>query len=468
MTVPSVADGPPVGDGPSWVTLADGSASPPARRLPSPRRVASVVVAAGLAVLVVVGVVASYASSQLASRDAAAAGVQVADLLADTVIGPAVTANVLAGEPDSLDWLDSVVHDRVFRHGVVELKLYAADGTIVYADDRTQIGQRFVLDPDQQRVLAQPHAAAVPVESGQPDSGPGHRSDRLLEVRRSLSARSGQRLLLELYVDYETVRPLAASLWRAMMGLLFGSVVLMVLLLSPVLWQVLRRLREEGKHRERLLQRTVDASTQERQRLAGTLHDGPVQELAGSALTISGAAERLQAAGQLELASHVREAGATVRRCVGGLRTLLVDLYPPSLQEEGLQVALLDVLASLEGHGVAVSTDLDPAAIDLLTQEDQRLVHRVVSEGVRNIAKHARAGRVNLSIRLAGDDVVVTLTDDGIGFEPGVGRARALSGHVGLSVVRDLAAQARARVELATAPGAGTALRLIVPTRTER
>ncbi len=468
MTMPAGAGGPTAGDDPLWVMLADGRESPPVRRLPSPRRVATAVAAAGLAVLVVVGVVASYASSQLAAHDAAAAGVQVADLLADTVIGPAVTANVLAGDPDSVAWLDDVVHERVFAHGVVELKLYAADGTIVYADDRTQIGQRFILDPDQQRVLAQPHPAAVAVETGQPDSGPRHRSDSLLEVRRSLSARSGQRLLLELYVDYETVRPLAASLWRAMMGLLFGSVVLMVLLLSPVLWQVLRRLREEGKHRERLLQRTVDASTQERQRLAGTLHDGPVQELAGSALTISGAAERLQAAGQHELASQVRGAGATVRRCVGGLRTLLVDLYPPSLQEEGLQVALLDVLASLEGRGVQVSTDLDPAAMDGLTQEDQRLVHRVVSEGVRNVAKHARASEVSLSISRAGDDVVVTLTDDGIGFDPSVVRARSLGGHVGLSVVRDLAAQGRARVDLATTPGAGTALRLMVPIRTER
>src|SRR5216684_8361045 len=84
-----------------------------------------------------------------------------------------------------------------------------------------------------------------------------------------------------------------------------------------------------------LLRRAVDASEEERRRIAGTLHDGAVQELAGTSFTVAGAAENAAAMGQPELAAKLTTAAGAVRASIRGLRSLLVDIYPPGLTNAG-------------------------------------------------------------------------------------------------------------------------------------
>jgi two-component system, NarL family, sensor kinase len=78
------------------------------------------------------------------------------------------------------------------------------------------------------------------------------------------------------------------------------------------------------------------------------------------------------------------------------------------------------------------------------------------------VAKHAQATHVDVTVTRLPKAVVLEITDDGIGFDLDAVRRRGRSGHLGLSVLQDLATTAGARLDLRTAPGAGTSTRLEV------
>ena len=105
-----------------------------------------------------------------------------------------------------------------------------------------------------------------------------------------------------------------------------------------------------------------------------------------------------------------------MRGSVGGLRSLLVDLYPQSLTSAGLRAAVEDLAGPLRQRGITVTVDLpEPSP---LSDADDRLVYRVVRECLTNVVRHARASSVQ--VRLETDDSGITLeiADDGVGFDP--------------------------------------------------
>ena len=207
----------------------------------------------------------------------------------------------------------------------------------------------------------------------------------------------------------------------------------------------------------------MDASDEERRRIAVNLHDGPVQELVASSYATAGAAQRADAAGRADDAAAIREAEESVRATVGSLRSVLVDLYPATLATAGLASALPDLAASLRSRGVQVQIDLDPVALALLDAPDERLVYRTTRECLRNVATHAQASAVEVSLTAEADHVVLTLADDGIGFDAVTVLATPPAGHLGLRSLVDLAEQRGADLQVASAPGAGTRWRLTLP-----
>ena len=91
-------------------------------------------------------------------------------------------------------------------------------------------------------------------------------------------------------------------------------------------------------------------------------------------------------------------------------------------------------------------------------------MYRVAREALQNVRKHAGAERVRVAVESTGDGAVLTVTDDGCGFDPGGAPAgdRA-GGHVGLRLMGDAAQQGRATLTVTSAPGSGTTVRLEVP-----
>ncbi|HEY6746482.1 MAG TPA: sensor histidine kinase, partial [Mycobacteriales bacterium] len=197
----------------------------------------------------------------------------------------------------------------------------------------------------------------------------------------------------------------------------------------------------------------------ERRRIAGDLHDGVVQDLAGVAFSL-GAAARNPARDPEDTAT-VREAAEQVRDGVRSLRSLLVEIYPPNLYDEGLEAALSDLLARLEPRGIETSLRVD-APLDKLDLDATQLIYRAAQEGVRNVVAHADAARVSIAVTAVKDCVVLEVSDDGRGL-PGPDLPQR-PGHLGLRALGGLAATMGASLTLSSTPGKGTVLALEMPT----
>jgi signal transduction histidine kinase len=143
------------------------------------------------------------------------------------------------------------------------------------------------------------------------------------------------------------------------------------------------------------------------------------------------------------------------------LRSALVEIHPPILQTAGLEAALADVAAPLSADHIETTIDVTG---EPLPEDVERLFYRAAGEAVRNVRRHARASKV--SIRVLCDDGLAQLevVDDGAGFTAAQRGQRHAEGHVGLSLLEELAARRGGRLDVESAPGAGTSFVLEVPT----
>jgi two-component system, NarL family, sensor histidine kinase UhpB len=189
--------------------------------------------------------------------------------------------------------------------------------------------------------------------------------------------------------------------------------------------------------------RAIEAQEAERARIGRELHDEVGQALTGVALELQ--------AGQVEAA---REA---LRAAADGVREITHGLRPEPLEDFGLRgalVALATTFADRTGVPVrrAIMSNLPP-----LPPETELVVYRVVQEALTNVARHAGARSVVLSVDAREDAVVVSVRDDG------AGRGDAAEG-TGLQGMRERALLVGGRLDV-TRGGDGTEVRLEVPRR---
>ena len=216
--------------------------------------------------------------------------------------------------------------------------------------------------------------------------------------------------------------------------------------------------RDLADQRERLLGRLVRAQEQERARIAADVHDDPVQALAAVDLRL-GVLRRRLAAEAPALVEAVDVVQHSVSSATGRLRDLLFDLEPPSPRAK-----LADALADAAEFIFAGSTthwrvdgdrDLDLPEPVLIT------AYRIGKEALVNARKHADARMVVIRIGVDGDQVVVSICDDGRGIEPDDVRERP--GHLGLASMRDRALIAGGDLDVRTRDSGGTEVRLALP-----
>lgn len=424
-------------------------------RVPSPRAVVVRLVAAAALVSLVIGALAFYVSNRLAEQDTIEEGLRITGTLASEIT-PRLSERLFAGEANAVADLDTAVLTVMSHNGVRRIKVFDDSGRVLYSDEHRLIGQSFALAEIEQAAFNAPAASAqISSPNGAEnefEAVPG----LLIEVRQPLVGWQQRRAMLEVYLDYAIVGQRGAQLWHAFVLLLTASLALMTLLVIPVAFQLLRRIAEGNRQRQELLQRAVAASDAERRRIAGSLHDGPVQELVGSTLALGATAAELLQSGQADAAAAVSGAASASRRTVGTLRTLLVDLYPASLDEIALGAALEDLLGPLRARGLATSVDLqDPA----LAPSERRLIHRVTQECLRNVSQHSGATAVGVSLRPDVAGWRLRITDNGHGFDVAKTLATPTPGHYGLRVMKDVAAEGGLGLRVASGPD-GTAWEL--------
>jgi signal transduction histidine kinase len=414
-------------------------------------------------VLVLVGVLGSLAAQRLAEREAVNDAATIADVLAEAVITPELTDALADADPAAVAAFDAVMRDRVLGPRIVRVKLWSPDGRIVYADEPQLVGRTFALSADQRTAISRPQTKAEvsDLDSSENEFETG---ERLLEVYRPVWTPNGRELLFETYSPYDSVSERSGQLWRGFAGVTVSSLLMLVVLTAPILWRLLRRLGDAQRQRERLLERTVEASDAERRRIAATLHDGPVQDLVASAFVAAGSAAKAESSGQPRIADDLRGLAASVRGNIRTLRSLLVDIYPPSLASAGLATALADLAQSGASRGLEVHVDAQEADDLGLEQDEERLVYRVAQECLRNSVTHAAPCTATIRLGREDDSVVLDVLDDGPGFDTDR-LDRPDEGHFGLRVLADLASDAGAELQVSSRPGAGTHWRLVIAKR---
>ncbi len=416
----------------------------------------------GLVALAVAGVVSYLVLRNVGTNEALKNARQLTELVGKGIVEPNLTRGVVRGDPAALARFNRVIEERVLRDPIVRVKLWAPDGRVVYSDAKYLIGRRFKLGEDEVASLRN-----GTVDSGISDlSLPENRSERgqgkLLEVYLPIRDRGGRKFLFEAYQHFSTVTAGAHSIWVAFLPALVLAVGVLYLLQLPIAASMARRLRRGNREREELLERAVDASSTERRRIAGDLHDGVVQDLAGLSFTLAAAAERSRAQGDDAAAEELGRGAAQARQSVRGLRSLLVEIYPPNLRQAGLGSALTDLLGPASSRGI--ETHVEMASGLELSEEDEALMFRVAQEAVRNAVGHGRPRRIDVTVAARDGEAVLEVADDGAGFEPAAEESAA-EGHFGLSMLRDLTHEAGATFTVESAPGAGTRVRVGVPRR---
>jgi PAS domain S-box-containing protein len=329
----------------------------------------------------------------------------------------------------------------IARSSVFETML---DGVLVLDPYRRVVN----LNPAAERALGVPAAEAV-----------GRRVEELLGVTASLVERADDPILPE-EVELAGRRcELSTTPLRDRGGRVTGR----LLVLRDVTERHLahERLVRLDEQRRWLLGRVVWAQEEERRRIAGEVHDDAIQTIAAARLMLTTFRGQLSDDRQRRLLDHLEEAVST---SLARLRTLVFDLRPAQLDDDGLAAALHEYLTETAGQGgfaAELRDDLErePPA------EARVIAYRICQEALTNVRVHAHASRVEVRLEEAKGGLLVTVADDGDGFDPDQVRATPRRGHVGLTSMSERATMADGWCHVDSHPGDGTTVRFWLPTK---
>jgi signal transduction histidine kinase/streptogramin lyase len=215
-----------------------------------------------------------------------------------------------------------------------------------------------------------------------------------------------------------------------------------------------------------LTRQLEDAKEEEKRRIARELHDEMGQLL--SAIKID-----LKALGRLpaqsdERGARIADAIGLVDNMIGHVRAMALDLRPPLLDELGLVAALRGYAEGQSVRtGVPIGVEANAGA-ETLRPDTAIAAFRIVQEAVNNTLRHASADRITVSVRADENRLLLSVRDDGRGFDVAEALQRAATGrHLGLLGMRERVEALGGRLEIDSTPGQGTEIRASVPLEQE-
>lgn len=414
----------------------------------NPRRSVAQFALASLAAVVLLGVLSAAVLRNRTRDEAIRESKNLTRLAGQGIAEPALERGLYTGDPEALARIRQALVPAVLREPVVRVKIWNADGRILWSDKQQLIGRRFALGHDEQEAMREGRTEAEVSDLSAPENFYERNYEKLLEVYLPIRGPDGRRLLFETYSRFSSITQSGRRQAESLVPPLVGALVLLWLATLPLAWQLARRLQQRQLEREQLLQRAIDAQDNERRRIAGALHDDVVQDLAGLGFSLSAAAARTSS-------PELRDAADQTRQTMRKLRGALVDIYPPSLQRAGLHAAVTDLTSAIDAE-----VDVDVPAATGLSPDKEALVFRTIQEGLRNVQKHAHAQHVSVRVEVTNGHARASIRDDGRGFTRNGYEDRE---HMGLTLLTDLAEEAGGSLTIDSQPGAGTELALELP-----
>jgi two-component system NarL family sensor kinase len=223
-------------------------------------------------------------------------------------------------------------------------------------------------------------------------------------------------------------------------------------LFSGLLAARTRRLAELARGRRRLLAEVMTADDRSRRILAETLHDNAIQNVLASRQDVEDAAKSGSREDLERAYRHLSETAVA-------LRTAIFELHPHVLEQAGLEKALRTVAERASrraGFGVDLHLDYP------VRHPDEALLLRAAREFIDNAAKHANASLLTITLA-SGDDLVLTIADDGSGFDPRMLDRVVAEAHIGLLSQRERIEAAGGALTIASAVGEGTTVTVRLP-----
>ncbi|MCI0395896.1 MAG: sensor histidine kinase [Chloroflexi bacterium] len=192
------------------------------------------------------------------------------------------------------------------------------------------------------------------------------------------------------------------------------------------------------------------ATLEERNRLARELHDSVKQQVFATVMQV-GAARALLPADPEAAQRHLAEAEQLARQAQQELTGLIQELRPAALEDRGLSEALRTYLADWSRRtGVAAQVRLQGERP--LPLEVEQALFRVAQEALANVTRHSGAGAADVHLAWEAGDAVLTVADDGVGFDPAEAEQRSF----GLRTMRERVESLGGRLDIDSAPGQGT------------
>ena len=413
----------------------------------------------GLIALVIIAVFTAWASRSLGTKAAIDSANRRATLTAHAAVEPTLDDGILHGDPASMKKIDGIVRSQVLRGTLIRVKIWDTDGTILYSDENRLIGRKFELQQDELTALQTGETEAGLSDLSEPENQYEEPATELLEVYLPVTpSRATSCCSRRTSGTPGSPRPAASSGCSSRRS-------------AWARWccSSCCRCRWCSRWPAGCAAPNTSART-----CSATRWRRPRRSAAGSPVTCTTASYRTwpgwrsrsapppaSANRDPEDAAAVRAAADQVRDGVRSLRSLMVEIYPPNLYDEGLEAALSDLLARLEPRGIETSLRVD-APLDTLDMDAVQLLYRAAQEGVRNVVAHADASRVSIAVYAERGSVVLEVSDDGRGL-PGPDLPQK-PGHLGLRALGGLAATMGASLTLSSTPGKGTVLALEMPT----
>ncbi|MFF4596259.1 sensor histidine kinase [Amycolatopsis sp. NPDC001319] len=214
-----------------------------------------------------------------------------------------------------------------------------------------------------------------------------------------------------------------------------------------------------GLQRQLLIQAREAGVLDERQRLSQEIHDTLAQGFTGIITQLEAAAQARE--NPAEWQRHLDTAKALARENLTAARRSVHALRPEPLESATLPDALAEV-ARLWSERTAVPAGFSTTGTaEALHPEIEATLLRITQEALSNVAKHAEAGRVGLTLSYMGDEVTLDVVDDGVGFDPD--NPPPSEGGFGLPGMRSRVQRLAGTLHVESEPGSGTAISVNLP-----
>jgi signal transduction histidine kinase len=258
------------------------------------------------------------------------------------------------------------------------------------------------------------------------------------------------------------------QLFRALAAIML--LVFMIRALKAFDVETRRRLDAANQARLNALNQVVDAQELERKRIARELHDATGQSLTAIALGLRGVEMHIENCDSppVGLLQKVREIKGYSTNALGELHQIIADLRPQILDDMGLAAALKWYVQNYQQRRSLPSELIVEGAPYRLPAEYETVLFRITQEALTNIAKHARATRVVVTLGFSPVEVSLIVQDNGRGFDPEQALQRnGRNAGWGLLGMRERASLIGGQAAVESSPGQGARIRVTVPTSRE-